>query len=93
MNEPARQKPPKGGRLNLRATERQLDLLRQAAEAQGRSLSDFVLTTSTERAEEILVERRQFVASPQAWEKFMAALDSPPLPVPALIQLFRDVDL
>jgi uncharacterized protein (DUF1778 family) len=76
--------------LNLRATERQLAMLRKAAEAQGRTVTDFVLTTATERAEQILVERRHFVASPEAWQEFMAALDCPPPPVPALVRLFQE---
>jgi uncharacterized protein (DUF1778 family) len=87
--EPVR-KPTKESRVNLRASERQLDLIRRAAEAQGRTLSDFVLTTATERAEEILIERRHFVASPEAWDRFMKALDDPPKPVPALVRLFQD---
>jgi len=92
MSEPAHAKPGKEGRLNVRASQRQLDLLRQAAEAQGRSLSDFVLTAATERAEEVLVERRLFVASSEAWDAFMEALDDPPKPVPALVRLLRDHD-
>jgi uncharacterized protein (DUF1778 family) len=91
--EPARLKPAKESRVNLRATERQIDLLRKAAEAQGRTLSDFVLATATERAEEILVERRHFVATPEAWDEFMRALEDPPKPVPALVKLFRRADL
>jgi uncharacterized protein (DUF1778 family) len=84
--------PGKDGRLNVRATAGQLNLLRQAAEAQGRSLSDFVLTAATERAEEILVERRYFVASPEAWDSFMATLNDPPEPAPALVRLFREAE-
>ena len=90
---PERRKPPKEGRLSIRATARQLEMLQRAAEAQGRTLSDFVLSTATERAEEILVERRHFIADPESWERFMQALESPPAPVDALIRLFRDPDL
>jgi len=90
MQEPAHGPQGKDGRLNVRATARQLNLLRQAAEAQGRSLSEFVLTAATERAEEVLVERRHFVASPEAWDSFMATLDDPPESVPALVRLFRE---
>ena len=92
MTEPAHRPEGKEGRLNVRATARQLNLLRQAAEAQGRSLSDFVLAAATERAEEVLVERRHFVASGQAWDSFMATLDAPPDPVPALVRLFREAE-
>ena len=88
-SQPARQNP-KEGRLNLRASARQLDMLRKAAEAQGRTVTDFVLSSATERAEEILVERRHFVGSPEAWAQFMQALDDPPRPVPALVRLFED---
>ena len=89
----ARQEPAKETRLSIRASERQRDLLRQAAEVQGRTMSDFVLATAIERAEEVLVERRHFVASPEAWDKFMQALEAPPKPVAKLVELFRDADL
>ena len=89
MSEPARQKPGKPARLNVRATDGQLNLLRQAAEAQGRTVSDFVLSAATERAEEVLVERRHFVATPEAWHSFMEALDDPPEPTAALVELLR----
>lgn len=90
MTEPAHRPPGKDGRLNVRASASQLNLLRQAAEAQGRSLSDFVLSAATERAEEILVERRYFVATPEAWDSFMATLNDPPEPGPRLVRLFRE---
>jgi uncharacterized protein (DUF1778 family) len=88
--DPARRKPPKDERLNIRATARQLELLQRAAEAQGLTLTDFVLTTATERAEQILVERRHFVADPESWDRFMEALERPPAPAPALVRLFRE---
>ncbi|HEX4214280.1 MAG TPA: DUF1778 domain-containing protein [Candidatus Dormibacteraeota bacterium] len=78
--------------MNLRATERQLELLRAAAGAQGRSLTDLVLSAAAERAEEVLVERRHFVASPEAWDYFMRTLENPPAPNQPLIDLLRDAD-
>jgi uncharacterized protein (DUF1778 family) len=93
MAEPAR-RPAKEERINLRATHRQMDLIRRAAEAQGRTLSDFVLSTATERADEVLVERRHFVApSPEAWDEFMRIIENPPPPPPELVKLFQDPDL
>jgi len=91
--EKAARRPAKRARLNLRASERQLELLRLAAEVQGKTLSDFVLGTATERAQELLVEQRHFVASPEAWEEFMRLLESPPPPSPVLVELFQDVNL
>ena len=52
-----------------------------------------MISTATERAEEILIDRRHFVADPEAWERFMKALESPPAPVEALVALFGDPDL
>lgn len=92
MAEPARRQP-KEQRLNLRATQHQMELIRIAAEAQGRSLSDFVLATATERAKEILVEQRHFLFSPEAWGKFMEVIENPPPPPATLVELFRDPDL
>jgi uncharacterized protein (DUF1778 family) len=89
----ARQEPAKDTRLNIRISAQQRALLRRVAEAQGRSVSDFVVATAMERVEEFLVERRHFVASPEAWDQFMQALEAPPKPVPALVDLFRDTDL
>jgi uncharacterized protein (DUF1778 family) len=56
-------------------------------------VTDFERWTTTERAEEILVERRCFVASLEAWDEFLEVLANPPAPSPTLIRLFRDSDL
>src|SRR5262245_2239629 len=93
MDNLARQEPTKETRLSIRISARQRALLRQVAEAQGRSVSDFVLATAMERVEEFFVERRHFIASPEAWDEFMQALEAPPKSIPALIELFRATDL
>jgi uncharacterized protein (DUF1778 family) len=85
--------PRKDERLYVRVTAKQAAVIRQAAEAQGRTMTDFILDSATERAEELLVDRRSFVASPEAWDQFVAALDAPAEPVPALVELFTDPDL
>jgi uncharacterized protein (DUF1778 family) len=41
----------------------------------------------TERAGEILVERRHFVADPESWDRFIEALGRPLPPSPALAKL------
>jgi uncharacterized protein (DUF1778 family) len=51
-----------------------------------------VLSAAAERAEEVLVERRHFVASPEAWDYFMRTLENPPAPNQPLIDLLRDAD-
>ena len=73
--------PPSKGRgeiINLRATTRQKVLIDQAAEALGRSRSDFMLDTVCREAENVLLDRRYFVLSDEAYRKFTALLDQTP---------------
>ena len=60
------QTPPATGRgetLNLRATRKQKALIDQAAEALGRSRSDFMLDIACREAESVLLDRRYFSLS------------------------------
>jgi len=60
-----------------------------AAEAQHKSLSEFVLDTAITKAETVLAERRVFSLSADAWDAFQAALDSPPQTYPRLQKLLN----
>ena len=75
QNQPIRE--AKNHRLNVRVTERQERLLRRAAEVTDRSVTDFVLQTSSLEAERILTDRRWFVASAAQWQEFDRLLDEP----------------
>jgi uncharacterized protein (DUF1778 family) len=79
----------KGDRLEFRASARQVALLRAAAATSGRSVTDFVLDSATERAAEVLTDQRLFVLDDEAWRRFNAALETPAEPVPALVEFFR----
>jgi uncharacterized protein (DUF1778 family) len=71
----------RGGRgeiINLRASRKQKALIDQAAEALGRSRSDFMLDTVCREAEAILLDRRYFALSEDAFRRFNAMLDKPP---------------
>ncbi|MHB8509462.1 MAG: type II toxin-antitoxin system TacA family antitoxin [Candidatus Dormibacteria bacterium] len=82
-------------RIDIRATPREAALIREAAEATNKTVTEFVLGSSVDRAEEVLAAdpRRHFTLSGVQWEAFTAALDAPPKPVPALVRLFSDPDL
>ena len=64
--------------INLRASRKQKALIDQAAEALGRSRSDFMLDTACREAEAVLLDRRYFVLPEEAFRKFIAMLDRPP---------------
>jgi uncharacterized protein (DUF1778 family) len=68
----------RGETINLRASKNQKALIDQAAEALGRTRSDFMLDTVCREAESVLLDRRYFVLSDSAFRRFSAMLDKPP---------------
>jgi uncharacterized protein (DUF1778 family) len=64
--------------INLRANRRQKALIDRAAEALGRSRSDFMLDTACREAQAVLLDRRYLVLSEEAFRRFTAMLDKPP---------------
>lgn len=70
-------KAPKTARINVRTTTRQEDLIRRAAEATDRSVTDFVLASASTAAEKVLADRKWFPVSSEQWEAFEALLDKP----------------
>jgi uncharacterized protein (DUF1778 family) len=68
----------RGETINLRASRDQKKLIDRAAEALGRSRSDFMLDTVCRAAEAVLLDRRYFTLSEKAFKRFTAMLDKPP---------------
>ena len=81
------QSSQKTERINLRASERQEALLRQAAEAADTSMSDFILSSAVVQAERVLADRRWFVATEEQFDEFVRLLDAP-MDMPKLAALF-----
>jgi len=79
----------RGETINLRATRKQKALIDHAAEALGRSRSDFMLDTVCREAENVLLDRRYFVLSEAAFRKFTSMLDKPPKDNPKLRRLLE----
>jgi len=79
----------RGETINLRASRSQKELIDQAAEALGRSRSDFMLDTVCREAEAVLLDRRYFVLSEEAFQRFTAMLDKPPKDNPKLRRLLE----
>ncbi|HYL47564.1 MAG TPA: DUF1778 domain-containing protein [Candidatus Limnocylindrales bacterium] len=84
----ARTKPARTRRINLRATDRQENLIRTGAEVKGVSLTDFILESACLQAQHALADKRDFVASPIQWKAFTRALDRPARVKPQLARLF-----
>lgn len=77
-------------KLDLRLTESAKRRLKTAADAEGRSLSEFVLESALRRAEETLPDRTRFSLTPEQWSAFTRALEAPPRSNARLAKLLRD---
>src|SRR3977135_137799 len=75
--------------INLRASRKQKALIDRAAETLGRSRSDFMLETACREAETVLLDRRYFSLSADAFKRFTAMLDKPPASNPKLQRLLH----
>ena len=76
-------------RMTVRVTREQLDLFKEAADVEGRNLSDFAVATLTDRANDVLAEQRVFRLTGARWDELMAMLDEPPVVRPNLAEALR----
>jgi uncharacterized protein (DUF1778 family) len=77
-------------KLDLRLSPSAKRALQAAAQAAGRSVSEFVLESALSRADETLPDRRRFGLNAAQWAAFQAALDAPPQPAPRLARLLHE---
>jgi len=79
----------KDNRLNIRCDERTRKLLDRAAGYSHVSLSEFVLTRAVEAAERVVQEQESITLKADDFQAFLAALDAPREPSPALRKAFE----
>lgn len=80
----AEQRAARQSRINLRASARQEQLLKQAAAATDRTMTDFVLESAVLEAERVLADRRWFLIDDERWDEFQRLLEQPPRDLPKL---------
>jgi uncharacterized protein (DUF1778 family) len=76
-------------RIDVRVTDAQDALIREAAALAGETVTAFLLGAAQQRAREMLDERRHLVMSGQTYATFAAALDGPAEPVAELTELLK----
>jgi uncharacterized protein (DUF1778 family) len=81
--------PTRSRRIDVRVTDEQDAIIREAAMLSGQTITAFLLSAAQERARELLDERRHLVMSDRAFERLTEALEGPVEQVPALTKLFR----
>lgn len=67
----------RSARLGLRATPEQEAVLRRAADVAHKSLTDFILDSACQAAEQTLLDQRLFVVSGSQYQALMDLLDRP----------------
>ncbi|MDR3692014.1 MAG: DUF1778 domain-containing protein [Fimbriimonas sp.] len=78
----------KDARIDLRVNLTQKTLLELAAASQGKKLSDFVISASTEAAQVALADQNRFVLPEEQMTKFLKSLEEEPREIPELRALF-----
>jgi uncharacterized protein (DUF1778 family) len=86
----SRAEQPRDRRFQLRATAWEEELIRVAADRQGVNITEFIIRSAREKAEEALAVETRFVIDDARWKKFTAALDRPPQDKPRLRRLFKE---
>ena len=79
----------KESRLNIRCDVHARELLDKAATYAHVSVSEFVLTHALASAEQIVLANENITLKPEDFHAFLAALDTPTQPNPALKKAFK----
>ncbi|SPE37557.1 conserved hypothetical protein [Candidatus Sulfopaludibacter sp. SbA6] len=68
---------PRNRRFQLRVTASEETLIKVAAERQGVNVTDFIMRSACEKAEQALSDQTRFALDDKQWKAFLAALDRP----------------
>lgn len=75
-------------RIAVRVSHEHDDLIRHAAEAEGKTVTDFTVEAVVSHARDVLADRRLFQLDDAAWTQFLALMDRPVQHKPRLDKLF-----
>ena len=67
----------RSGRLGLRTTPIQAALIQRAAEVTQKSITEFVLSSACEKAEQTLLDQRLFLIDEETWRLFERIIERP----------------
>ena len=81
--------PAESARINLRTSPEAKALIERAAGIMGSTVSSFMLQNAYEAARRLVAEQEVITLSDRDRDAFLAALENPPEPTQALIDLMR----
>jgi uncharacterized protein (DUF1778 family) len=76
-------------RVDLRISPSAKQMIQAAAQAQDKTVSEFLIDSGLASAAETLLDRRLFLLDDAKWAEFEAALDAPPRARPRLARLMK----
>ena len=76
-------------RVDLRISAAAKQMIQAAAQAQDKTVSEFLIDSGLASAAETLADRRLFILAAARWAEFQAALDAPPAERPRLARLMK----
>jgi uncharacterized protein (DUF1778 family) len=76
-------------RVDLRISPAAKQLIQAAAQAQDKTLSEFLIDSGLASAAETLADRRLFILDDAKWAEFQTALDAPARNRPRLARLMQ----
>lgn len=75
--------------VSMRIPNADLAIIDHAARLRGCSRTEFMRDAAVRAAEDAILETSLIRVSPEAFDAFIAALDAPGKPIPALVELLR----
>ncbi|GAA0335286.1 DUF1778 domain-containing protein [Morganella psychrotolerans] len=76
-------------RIDLRLNEEDKNMIEEAAAMTNQSISQFMVSTASLRAVEVIEQHRRLILSEESWNLVQNALDNPPSPNRRLKQAAR----
>lgn len=76
-------------RVDLRISPAAKEMIQAAAQAQDKTVSEFLLDSGLASAAETLADRHLFILDDAQWQAFQAALDAPPRTRSRLARLMK----
>lgn len=67
-------------RIDLRLNEDDKSMIEEAAAMTNQSISQFMVSTASERAAEVIDQHRRLILNEESWKLVMDAISNPPAP-------------
>ncbi|WMY76606.1 DUF1778 domain-containing protein [Buttiauxella selenatireducens] len=67
-------------RIDLRLTDDDKNMIEEAAAMSNQTITQFMVTSASERAAEVIDQHRRLVLNEESWNQVMDAISNPPAP-------------